>query len=62
MTLMGLLFLGGLIGLSFALLASQLLQIRRDLVRVQREVLSLRETRRADDRAYEDRTADRVRP
>jgi dolichol-phosphate mannosyltransferase len=62
MTLMGLLFLGGLIGLSFALLASQLLQIRRDLVRVQREVLSLREARRSDDRAYEDRTTDRVRP
>ena len=60
MTVMVLLFLGGMIGLSFAVLAMQLLQIRRDLVRVQREVLSLRETRRAEDREYLDRTSDRT--
>jgi dolichol-phosphate mannosyltransferase len=60
MTLTGLLFLGGLVGLSFAVTATQLLQLRRDLVRIQREVLSLRGERRAGDRIREDRASDRT--
>ena len=54
MTIMLLLFLGGAIGMSFALLGMQMVGLRRQMVRMQSELRGLRTERHRDDASSRD--------